>query len=151
MNKLTPLCHKNTSKLDLYNHSSFGTRARRWFIPRAPAKPHKCSSSLADTKALQTLGEATSKTHRLRWVHKVQAPRVIREIRPFLVWAGTESVLNSHQSFFFNGRNELQWITYCKISVVLWNFKRTSKMLKPQLLQVLPHPEIQMEDLHANF
>ena len=102
MNKLTPLCHKNTSKLDLYNHSSFGTRARRWCIPRAPAKPHKCSSSLADTKALQTLGEATSKTHRLRWVHKVQAPRVIGELRPFLVWAGTESVLNSHQSYFFS-------------------------------------------------
>ena len=67
----------------------------------APAKPHLCSFSLPDTRDLVTLGEAPSKTQRLRWFHKVQAPRTIRELRPFLMRAGAELELISHYSSKF--------------------------------------------------
>jgi len=59
-----------------------GAWARRKETPQAPAKDHYSRSSLITETMLGKLGLAPSKAHR-RWFHRVQAPKMIMEFKPF--------------------------------------------------------------------
>jgi hypothetical protein len=67
-------------------------------IPRALAKDHSCRSSLVMIKALAISGAAPSKTHLLRWVHTVYAPRIMRELIPCNIMSLVAILTLSHQS-----------------------------------------------------
>jgi len=49
------------------------------------SRRHSCSSSQASWSALAILGETLLNTQRVRWFHKVQAPRIMRELSPFRI------------------------------------------------------------------
>jgi len=58
-------------------------KARRWEIPRVPAKAHCRPSSLKVEMMVVELGVPPSKTQWLQWIHSNQAPRVMMELSPF--------------------------------------------------------------------
>jgi len=64
--------------------------------PRAPATAHNWLSSRARWRAVLKLGLSPSNTHLLRWFHKVHAPRITRELNPFLVNPLTALLESSH-------------------------------------------------------
>ena len=53
--------------------------------PRVPAIAESRFSSRAKPKTPPKLGVAPSKTHPFRWFHQAQAPKITRELNPFLV------------------------------------------------------------------
>jgi len=66
--------------------------------PLAPAKLYKWSSSLARVRAVVMVGVAPLNTQSFRTFQMVQAPRIMREFRPFLVSPLTIKADLSHQS-----------------------------------------------------
>ena len=72
--------------------------ARRKEPPRAPAKDHCNNSSLLTETMVDKLGLAPSKTQRFRWFHRVQAPKMIMEFKPFFPWPETLLLMLSHHS-----------------------------------------------------
>jgi hypothetical protein len=81
--------HTNIDPLRVKNillDSSYGSTkgAAKWVRPFAPATSHLLSSS-ADLILKGILGLQPSKMHLFRWFHKVQAPKMMRESRPFFV------------------------------------------------------------------
>jgi hypothetical protein len=64
----------------------------------SPGQAPQNNSSLASSKALANSGETPSNAHLLLWIHKIQAPRVTRELRPFCNWCRTITLILSHQT-----------------------------------------------------
>jgi hypothetical protein len=62
-----------------------------------PANSHFQSSSLAITRVLDRLGEALLNTQSFLWHHKVQAPRMIRELSLLLTRLLTKSEILLHR------------------------------------------------------
>jgi hypothetical protein len=67
--------------------------------PLAPANDHVFPSSSATVSAPEIFGAAPSKTHLLRCVHKVQAPRITREFIPFFNMSPTVLLTISHHKW----------------------------------------------------
>jgi len=60
-----------------------------WVTPRAPASPHKCSSSLMDRRTSFRFGCTPSYTQRLQWFHSDHATKIIIELSLFLTGPST--------------------------------------------------------------
>jgi hypothetical protein len=63
----------------------------------APAKHHRVCSSLRILMMVMTEGATPSKTHPFLCFHKTQAPKIIRELTPFLYFFFTLSNSFRHQ------------------------------------------------------
>ena len=60
-----------------------------WVTPRAPASPHKCSSSLMDRRTSFRFGCTPSYTQQLQWFHSDHATKIIIELSLFLTGPST--------------------------------------------------------------
>jgi hypothetical protein len=63
----------------------------------APAISHKPLSSPASVRAAAKLGVLPLKTHLFQWFQIIEVPKMMRELRPFLIGLYTASDASCHQ------------------------------------------------------
>ena len=117
MKDLTP----NSSKAQIYWATRPSTRAAR---PFAPAASHNFRSSLKSRSVRCRLGADPSKTQAFQCFQRIHAPRMIRELKPFLCCLGIFL-----QDFFHQSANEM----LCRLDTKLAR-PRGCKMLNQNCL-----------------
>jgi hypothetical protein len=81
--------------IDPYSPGSYATKKD---MPLAPASSHNLLPSSACARQAAKLGAAPSNTHRFLCFQIIQAPKMIRELSPFLTILRASSSILCHQS-----------------------------------------------------